>query len=85
MLNITLEFDEVYIADDLNSAVAEIQFEMTARSLTYDDLTPAQQTEINLYYVACTRPHKRLLNATQLDHIYTLPTRTSYADSHDYC
>lgn len=77
-----LEFDEVYIADDLNTTVAEVQFYMAAHKCTYDDLTIDQQTELNLYYVACTRAHKRLLNATQLDKTYTLPTRTQYADSY---
>lgn len=84
MLNITLEYDEVYIADDLNTSVAEVQFYMTAHSLTYDQLTDEQQTELNLYYVACTRAHKRLINATQLDKVFTLPTRTSYADPYDF-
>ena len=79
-----LEYDEVYIADDLNSAVAELQLYMTTHSLSYDQLSTDQQTELNLYYVACTRAHKRLLNANQLEALYTLPTRTSYADSHDY-
>lgn len=80
MLNITLEYDEVYIADDLNSSVAEVQFYMTANKLSYDQLTPEQQTEINLYYVAATRAHKKLLNANQLDKVFTLPTRTAYAN-----
>ena len=78
-----LEYDEVYIADDLNTMVAEVQFNMTAGHLSYDDLTIEDQTDLNLYYVACTRAHKRLLNATQLDKVYTLPTRTHYHDDFD--
>ena len=66
-----LEFDEVYIMDDLNVAVAEIQIKMDISDLSYEDLTSDEQSELNLYYVACSRAHKVLLNATQLEYTYT--------------
>lgn len=64
-----LEVDEVYIADDLNSATASIQTNMYINNLKYSDLSPEDQGELNLYYVACTRARVSLLNATQL--LYT--------------
>lgn len=64
-----LEVDEVYIADDLNSATASIQTNMYINNLKYSDLSPEDQGELNLYYVACTRARISLLNATQL--LYT--------------
>ena len=66
-----LQFDEVYIMDDLNVAVAEIQILMKSTDTSYLELSPDQQSELNLYYVACSRAHKVLLNATQLEYTYT--------------
>lgn len=66
-----LEADEVYIADDLNSIVAPIQMSMQLNNLSYEHLEVEDQNELNLYYVACTRARKSLLNATQLT--YALP------------
>lgn len=66
-----LEFDEVYIMDDLNQTVAKLQYHMGFNDLSYDDLSSDEQSELNLYYVACSRAHKVLLNATQLEYTYT--------------
>lgn len=68
-----LEYDEVYIADDLNNAVKMVQISMASKNITYDQLTKEEQTELNLYYVACTRAHKVLLNAVQLEYHYVEP------------
>lgn len=68
-----LEYDEVYIADDLNNAVKMVQISMASKNITYDQLTKEEQTELNLYYVACTRAHKVLLNAVQLEYRYVEP------------
>ena len=63
-----LEVDEVYIADDLNVSSLQILIKMEANSTTYHKLDPMLQSELNLYYVACTRARKSLLNATTLDY-----------------
>lgn len=43
---------------------------MATKKLSFSQLTSDQQTELNLYYVACTRAHKSLVNATQLTENY---------------
>ena len=63
-----LEVDEVFIADDLNVATLQIVAKMEELNLSYKDLTPTLQSELNLYYVACTRAKKCLINATVLDY-----------------
>ena len=63
-----LEVDEVYIADDLNVSSLQILIKMEANSTPYHKLDPMLQSELNLYYVACTRARKSLLNATTLDY-----------------
>lgn len=55
-----LEFDEVLILDDLNNAVGKVIFP----DKEIDDETRMQ--ELNLYYVACSRAKKSLLNAQLL-------------------
>ena len=57
-----LEFDEVTIADDLNSVVSTA----LEKSAGVDVLTTACRSELNLYYVACSRAKKVLHNATML-------------------
>jgi F-box protein 18 (helicase) len=52
-----LEFDEVIILDDLNSSV-----EAAMMNPTFSESVQ----ELNLYYVACSRARKSLLNATHL-------------------
>ena len=69
-----LEVDEVYIADDLNVAALQIIAKMESLSIPYHKLPPLAQSELNLYYVACTRAHSVLHNATVLDY---KPTTTS--------
>jgi superfamily I DNA/RNA helicase len=55
-----LEFDEVIIAEDLNEMVSSvIKNELTPESRAYIDA-------MNLYYVACTRCLKTLINAKHL-------------------
>ena len=61
-----LEVDEVTIAEDLNASVSTVMARMAVLNLTYDQLLPEEQSELNLYYVACTRARKVLNNATQL-------------------
>ena len=73
-MNILLEVDEVYIADDLNVAALQVIAKMESLSIPYHKLPPLAQSELNLYYVACTRAHSVLHNATVLDY---KPTTTS--------
>lgn len=63
-----LDADEVYIADDLNSSIHKLNERMENMRnagmdyvLNQDDIT-----EVNLYYVACSRAKKVLLNAEHL-------------------
>lgn len=58
-----LEFDEVEVATDLNNIVGKIINKAKEGSLlgTYD------RAELNLYYVACSRAKKSLLNAAHLE------------------
>lgn len=77
-MKITLEFDEVTLADDVNSSIIEIvQFldsNPDAKPL------PDQRESLNLYYVAATRALKYLNNATILsnfkDELLTLQKST---------
>jgi superfamily I DNA/RNA helicase len=64
-----LEFDEVYIADDVNNMFDNIQDRLAIvkqqdPKATY---TPADITEFNLMYVAATRAKKTLNNARYLN------------------
>ena len=59
-----LEFDSVEIADDLNSKVEDIQESVAMRD--DPELTEAERAIMNLYYVACSRSRKELINATCL-------------------
>lgn len=54
-----LEYDEVIIVDDLNSAVVTA---MTDPTIPEAD----RMQDFNLYYVACSRAKKSLLNAKVL-------------------
>lgn len=61
-----LEFDEVTLAQDLNMAVAPVVTSVVAgREL--DTLSSGEVTELNLYYVACSRAKKVLNGAALLD------------------
>lgn len=55
-----LEFDEVVIGDDLNTVISSI-FESAVGEFTADEIQ-----ELNLYYVACSRAKKSLVNAVHL-------------------
>ena len=63
-----LEFDEVYIEEDLNSIID--------RCNNQTSLTPAIMAEYRLYYVACTRARHTLHNADMLE-----PQSPSYTNS----
>ena len=65
MLNITLEFDEVTIASDLNDMVADITNDI--RTNPDKVLSVAERNELNLYYVSCSRAKKVLNNAILLE------------------
>ncbi len=65
MLNITLEFDEVTIASDLNDMVADIINDI--RTNPDKVLSTTEKNELNLYYVACSRAKKVLNNAILLE------------------
>ena len=56
-----LEFDEVEIADDLNKSTASVLLALSSK--TVEDLTVSERSELNLYYVACSRAKQSLLNA----------------------
>ena len=61
-----LEFDEVTIAEDLNTALENIVQDLSSE-ITAEYLPEAVRTELNLYYVACSRAKKSLINADYLD------------------
>lgn len=63
-----LEFDEVTIADDLNLNTAKAIAKLDEIDI-YDSLDFIR-TELNLYYVACSRAKKRLINAGCLDNSF---------------
>lgn len=61
-----LEFDEVVIGDDLNNVITNVLDHCPDPS----DFDIFARTEFNLYYVACSRAKKRLINATHLDTLF---------------
>lgn len=61
-----LEVDEVTIAEDLNASTETVMARMAILNIPYAELTPNEQSELNLYYVACTRARKKLYNARML-------------------
>jgi hypothetical protein len=60
-----LEFDSVTIGDDLNESTGEV----VAKIKLDEDyvISTEDASALNLYYVACSRAKKELLNATLLD------------------
>lgn len=63
-----LEFDEVTIADDMNTNTAKAIAKLDEIDI-YDSLDFIR-TELNLYYVACSRAKKSLINADCLDNTF---------------
>ena len=61
-----LEFDQVELADDLNTAISPI-LQAMHNGLEPEKMPSNYRTELNLYYVACSRAKKSLINATHLD------------------
>lgn len=61
-----LEFDEVTLAPDINDAVIEAINLISYSGKTYETLPIEHQSELNLYYVACTRARYRLNDAAHL-------------------
>lgn len=61
-----LEADCVELADDMNLAIDDIIMAIDNGKLDPDDLTVEQRTELNLYYIACSRARKELINAEHL-------------------
>lgn len=57
-----LEYDEVIILDDLNESVTKALFP-EGTEMTDED----REQELNLYYVACSRARKSLVNAKMLN------------------
>ena len=64
-----LEFDKVYILSDLNASVDEILKDDIGHKKKYGDFSKDELTTLYLYYVACSRSRKELINATHLPHI----------------
>ena len=62
-----LEADYVELADDMNLSILEITEGLSNNKLTLEDLTEEQISELNLYYVACSRARKELVNAQHLN------------------
>lgn len=60
-----LEFDEVYIATDLNDSIEKI-VTLIKSGYPIEHLTIPERESLNLYYVACSRAAKALHNATYL-------------------
>ena len=50
----------------MNLAILEIKLAIDSGKQTIEDLTEEQLTEIRLYYTACSRAKKKLLNAVHL-------------------
>lgn len=63
-----LEFCEVEIADDLNKAAMKVSTKII-EGVPLEDLSVDQRTELNLFYVACSRAKHSLINASALDFI----------------
>ena len=61
-----LESDQVELADDMNQAILEIKLAIDSGKQTIEDLTEEELAEIRLYYVACSRAKKKLINAVHL-------------------
>ena len=59
-----LEFDEVTIAEDLNTAITKTLVDLPIGQPVR--LDPKELQEFYLYYVACSRARKSLLNANCL-------------------
>lgn len=59
-----LEYDEVVIGEDLNTVVGEILCNIP--DIDNVELTEEELQEMNLYYVACSRAKKSLVNAIHL-------------------
>lgn len=60
-----LEFDSVTLADDTNSAISPI-LNLLNNGVELDALSDEVRSELNLYYVACSRAKKELNNAVHL-------------------
>lgn len=60
-----LEFDEVVISSDLNDSLHRLMDSVMEGSVTTE--CRAYKDIVNLYYVACSRSKKSLVNATGLD------------------
>ena len=59
-----LEMDQVELADDLNEAIIDA---INIRTISPSQpLSPMLEAELYLYYVACSRARKSLINATHL-------------------
>jgi hypothetical protein len=65
-----LEMDEVYIADDLNSSVEDLLPELIGNPNYVKD--QEEIDSLNLYYVACSRARKNLVNAIHLTNLKEL-------------
>lgn len=62
-----LEADYVELADDMNLSILEITESLASGKLKFEDLTQDQISELNLYYTACSRARKELVNAAHLN------------------
>lgn len=62
-----LESDYVELADDMNLSILDITEALAAGKLKLEDLTQEQISELNLYYTACSRARKELVNAAHLN------------------
>ena len=50
----------------MNLSILDITEALTNKTITLEELTEDQISELNLYYVACSRARKELVNATHL-------------------
>lgn len=67
-----LEFDKVTLAPDMNRSIREIIRLLNAGTITPETMQQDARTELNLYYVACSRSRIDLENAEFLiDYYYT--------------
>lgn len=77
-----LEFDEVTIADDLNLYTSKAICKLDEIAI-YESLDFIR-TELNLYYVACSRAKKNLINANCLDDSYIQHIKNEFKNIREY-
>ena len=61
-----LESDQVELSNDMNTSIEVVVKDLKTGERIREDLTLEETTELNLYYVACSRSRKSVINAEHL-------------------